>query len=85
MLHPLVSFNTSINDARSRTLKIQKLCSKTLGKHVSIDRNATLVWLLVTACIEFIDLYGLQICLSGVRGVSGSASAYPHSSENLRV
>lgn len=52
---------------------IQKLCSKTLGKHVCIDRNVTLAWLLVTACAEFIDLHGQQICLSGVRGLSWCA------------
>lgn len=54
---------------------IQKWCSKTLGKHVFIYRNATLEWLFVTACVEFIDLYGLQMCLSSVLW---SASACLH-------
>jgi hypothetical protein len=52
---------------------IQKLCSKTLGKHVYSDSNATLEWLLVPACIEFIDLYGLQICVSNANGLSWCA------------
>ena len=70
---------------------IQKLCSKTVGKHVYIDRNATIEWLLVTACFEFIDLYDQQICLSSVHGLSWCsgvlwyASACLHPSDNLRV